>query len=136
MTIVLVVLHVIVCFILILVILLQAGRGQGLTGPTFGSGNVDSLFGTRAADFLMKATSVAAICFLLTCITLDFLEAQKSRSLLEGPRRAAPLDMDQIKKALEKIKQEKAAAPEAAKTNAAVAGTMPTSEAPEKKDAK
>ncbi len=109
MTVAITVLHVLVCFILILVILLQAGRGQGLTGPTFGSGDVDSLFGTRAADFLTKATSVAAICFLLTCIGLDYLEAQKSRSLLEGPRRTAPLDIEQIKKALEKVKQEKQA---------------------------
>lgn len=114
MTLFLTVLHVIVCFTLILVILLQAGRGQGLTGPTFGSGNVDSLFGTRAADFLTKATSVAAICFLVTCIGLDYIETQKSRSLLEGPRRAAPLDIDQIKKALEKVKQEKEETPESA----------------------
>lgn len=109
MTVAITVLHIIVCFILILVILLQAGRGQGLTGPAFGSGNVDSLFGTRAADFLTKATSVAAVCFLLTCIALDYLEAQKSRSLLEGPRKTAPIDIEQIKKALEKVKQEQPA---------------------------
>ena len=119
------VLHVIVCFILILVILLQAGRGQGLTVPTFGSGNVDSLFGTRAADFLTKATSVAAICFLLTCIGLDYLEAQKSRSLLEGPRKTAPLDIEQIKKALEKVKQEKATAPTATPVTNATAAAGP-----------
>lgn len=111
MTVAITALHVVVCFILILVILLQAGRGQGLAGPSFGSGNVDSLFGTRAADFLTKATSVAAVCFLLTCITLDYLEAQKSRSLLEGPRRTAPIDIEQIKKALEKVKQEQPATP-------------------------
>ena len=127
MTIALIVLHVVVCLILILVILLQAGRGQGLTGPTFGSGNVDSLFGTRAADFLTKATSVAAICFLLTCIALDYLEAQKGKSLLEGPRKVAPIDLEQIKKALEKVKSEKPSEPvsapggETAKTTTAVA---------------
>ena len=108
MSIFLVILHVICCFTLILVILLQAGRGQGLTGPSFASGNVQSLFGTRAGDFLTKATSVAAICFLLTCITLDYIEAQKSRSLLEGPRRQKPsqIDVQKIKEALEKIKKE------------------------------
>lgn len=109
MTVAITVLHVLVCFILILVILLQAGRGQGLTGPSFGSGNVDSLFGTRAADFLTKATSVAAICFLLTCIGLDYMEAQKSRSLLQGPQKSPPIDIEQIKKALEKVKQEQPA---------------------------
>ena len=89
MTVLITILHVIVCLVLILVILLQAGRGQGLTGPSFGSGNVQSLFGTKAGDFLTKATSASAICFMLTCLSLDFIEAQKSRSLLDT-RAAAP----------------------------------------------
>lgn len=108
MIILLIVVHVIVCLILILVILLQAGRGQGLTGPSFASGNVQSLFGTRAGDFLTKATSVAAICFLFTCIGLDVIESRKSRSLLEGMRRPAPVDMETIKKALEQAKSKAA----------------------------
>lgn len=109
MTIFLTILHIIVCFILILVILLQAGRGQGLASSSFGSGNVQTLFGTRAADFLTKATTVAAICFLLTSIGLDFLEARKSRSLLEG-QMAVPADYEKIKEALAKVKAESDAA--------------------------
>ena len=126
MTIFLVIVHVVVCLILILVILLQAGRGQGLTGPSFASGNVQSLFGTRAADFLTKATSVAAICFLFTCIGLDFMESRKSRSLLAGLKQGSPVNMDMVKKALEQAKQEAAkkgttttAAPAPAKVAAA-----------------
>ena len=114
MSIFLTTLHVIVCFTLILVILLQAGRGQGFGGTAFGTGNVQTLFGTRAGDFLSKATSVAAICFLFTCIGLDFLEVRKSRSLLEGPRQENKIDIDAIKKALEKAKQEAATAPKEA----------------------
>jgi preprotein translocase subunit SecG len=106
MTIFLVILHVLVCFVLILVILLQAGRGQGLSGPAFGGGNVQSLFGTRAGDFLTKATTFSAVCFLFTCIALNMIEAQKSRSLLELKRPAAALDLDAVKKALEKVKAE------------------------------
>lgn len=106
MTLFLVTLHVIVCLILILVILLQAGRGQGLTGPSFASGNVQSLFGTGAADFLTKATSVAAICFLFTCVILDYREAQKSKSLLNFDAQHSQMDMDSIKKALERVKNE------------------------------
>ena len=116
------VVHVIVCFILILVILLQAGRGQGFSGAAFGTGNVQTLFGTRAGDFLSKATSVAAICFLLTSIGLDFIEVRKSRSLLEGPRQTNKIDLDTIKRALEQAKQEGAAAektPAAPKTETA-----------------
>ena len=106
MGIVLVVLHVAICFILIAVILLQAGRGQGLTGSNFSGGGVQSLFGTRAADFLTKATTVSAILFLFTCIGLDIIEAQRSRSLFEGKRPSTPVNIQQIQKVLEKIKSE------------------------------
>ena len=116
MNILVVCLHVIVCLVLIIVILLQAGRGQGLTGSSFG-GNVQSLFGTKASSFLTKATSVCAILFLFTCIGLNVVEIQKSRSLFKSPRAQAPLDVEQIKKALEKIKKtDKAATTTATKT--------------------
>lgn len=114
MIIVLVILHVIICFILIAVILLQAGRGQGLTGGGFNSGGVQSLFGTRAADFLTKATTVSAILFLFTCIGLDIIEAQRSRSLFETKRPVTPVDMEQIQKVLAKMKAEEAKAKTAA----------------------
>ncbi len=120
MNILVVSLHIIVCLVLIIVILLQAGRGQGLTGGSFGGGNVQSLFGTKASSFLTKATSVCAILFLFTCIGLQFIEVQKSRSLFKSPNAQAPLDVEQIKKTLEKIKQtEKAGASAAATTEAA-----------------
>lgn len=124
MSILLVVLHVMTCFILIAVILLQAGRGQGLTGPSFSSGNVQSLFGTRAADFLTKATSVSAILFLFTCIGLDILEVRKSRSLFEAPPQTAPVDVKEIQKVLEKLKAEEAA--KKTETPQATAPSAPT----------
>jgi len=104
--------HVAICLILIVVILVQGGRGQGLTGSNFSNASVQSLFGTRAADFLTKATTVSAILFLFTCIGLDILEAQRSRSLFETRRPATtPIDVQQIQKVLEKIKAEEAAKP-------------------------
>lgn len=124
MSVIITILHVIVCFVLILVILLQAGRGQGLTGAAFGSGNVQSLFGTKASSFLTKATTVSAICFMLTCITLDVIEVQKSRSLFDSRKPAAPLDIDQIKKALEKVKSEGNAPAEADAAAAAAAAVQ------------
>ena len=96
--------HIMVCLVLIIVILLQAGRGQGLTGANFG-GNVQSLFGTKANSFLTKATSVSAILFLFTCIGLNVIDIQKSRSLFHAKNAQVPLDVEQIKKALEKIKK-------------------------------
>ncbi|MFA5166951.1 MAG: preprotein translocase subunit SecG [Candidatus Omnitrophota bacterium] len=116
MNILVVCIHIIVCLVLIIVILLQAGRGQGLTGSSFG-GNVQSLFGTKASSFLTKATSVCAVLFLFTCIGLNVLEIQKSRSLFKSPGSQVPLDVEQIKKALEKIKKtEKAGTTTATKT--------------------
>jgi len=118
MNILVVCIHVIVCFVLIIVILLQAGRGQGLTGSSFGGGNVQSLFGTKASSFLTKATSVCAILFLFTCIGLNFLEVQKSRSLFKSPNAQASLDVEQVKKALAKLKiTDKTATATAAKTD-------------------
>ena len=117
MNILVVCLHIIVCLVLIIVILLQAGRGQGLTGSSFGGGNVQSLFGTKASSFLTKATSICAVLFLFTCIGLNVLEIQKSRSLFKSPGSQAPLDIEQIKKALEKVKKtEKAGTTTATKT--------------------
>jgi preprotein translocase subunit SecG len=116
MNILVITIHIIVCFVLIIVILLQAGRGQGLTGSSFG-GNVQSLFGTKASSFLTKATSVCAILFLFTCIGLNIIEVQKSRSLFRTPSGQTPLDVEQIKKALEKIKKtDKAATTTATQT--------------------
>ena len=136
MNILVVCIHGIVCLVLILVILLQAGRGQGLTGSSFG-GNVQSLLGTKASSFLTKATSVCAILFLFTCIGLNILEVQKSRSLFKSPKSQVPLDVEQIKRTLEKMKKSEktgtAAAPQtaatAAKANAANLAETPKKEA-------
>lgn len=123
MILLLTIVHVIICLVLILVILLQAGRGQGLSGPSFGSGNVQSLFGTGAGDFLTKATSVCAILFLFTSIGLGYMESRKSRTLMNFSKgQNAPIDVDAIKKALERVKQEAASEKTAgdAKTGEAV----------------
>jgi preprotein translocase subunit SecG len=122
MNILVICIHVIVCLVLIIVILLQAGRGQGLTGASFG-GNVQSLLGTKASSFLTKATSVCAILFLFTCIGLNVLEVQKSRSLFKTPKSQAPLDVEQIKKTLEKIKKTEKAGTTTATQTATAAKT-------------
>ncbi len=77
----LVTLHIIVSLVLILIILLQAGKGSGLAN-IFGGG-VQTLFGTKASTFLTKATTVCAIIFLLTCLGLGLLSARRGRSLME-----------------------------------------------------
>ena len=64
-------LHVVVCVILILVVLLQSGKGADLAGA-FGGGATQTAFGSRGpASFLSKLTTGAAIVFMLTCLGLS-----------------------------------------------------------------
>jgi len=74
---VMIVFHVLVCIALILVVLLQASKGEGLAGSAFGGGGLSgAVFGGRgAASFLSKATSVLAIVFMLNCGALAFISS-------------------------------------------------------------
>ena len=79
--------HVISCLILIVVILLQAGRGGGLS-DTFGGGDSgQTIFGTKISVFLTKATVVAACLFLITSLLLGIMTSRRGRSLVEMERR-------------------------------------------------
>ncbi|MGB8658264.1 MAG: preprotein translocase subunit SecG [Candidatus Zixiibacteriota bacterium] len=67
-------LHVIICIALVMVVLMQSAKGEGLAGAFGGSGITGAVFGGRgAATFLSKATTVLAIAFFLSCIVLSFL---------------------------------------------------------------
>ena len=79
------VVHVILCLFLILIILLQAGKGAEI-GAVFG-GSSQTLFGSRgAATFLSKVTTVCAIGFMLTSLGLVILNSQEAgRSLMNRP---------------------------------------------------
>jgi preprotein translocase subunit SecG len=81
-----VVLHVIVCVILVLVVLLQSGKGADLAGA-FGGGATQTAFGSRGpASFLSKMTTGAAIVFMLTSISLSLMTTRAStgsKSILE-----------------------------------------------------
>ena len=72
MTLLLVFIHVIVCIALILIVLLQTGKGSDM-GAAFGGGSNQTLFGsTGASTFLSKATTVAAVVFLVTSLLLAY----------------------------------------------------------------
>jgi preprotein translocase subunit SecG len=80
------VVHVVVCVFLILVILLQAGKGGGM-GAAFGGAGAQTVFGGRGAQtFLGKVTAGAAAVFMLTSLTLAY---QASRTSSEVEREAA-----------------------------------------------
>ena len=72
---VLVTLHVIVCFVLIIVIMLQSGNAADLAGA-FGGAGSQTAFGPRgAATFLSRATTWCAIVFMMTSLTLSVKRA-------------------------------------------------------------
>ncbi|MBK8393808.1 MAG: preprotein translocase subunit SecG [Leptospiraceae bacterium] len=66
---------VIACSLLILLVLVQAGKGGGLGGMMGGASQ--TAFGSSSADVLTKATRVMAISFIVLSLMLSFLFAKK-----------------------------------------------------------
>jgi len=68
------VIHVLFSLTLIVVVLLQSSKGEGLAGAFGGGGLTGAVFGGRgAATFLSKATSILAIGFMITSSLLLIL---------------------------------------------------------------
>lgn len=69
--------HVLVCFFLIGIVLLQHGKGADI-GASFG-GSSQSLFGTEGPmPLLNKITTAVAIIFMVTSVALAYISANKS----------------------------------------------------------
>ena len=116
--------HIIVCLMLVAIILLQPGKGMGLSSSAFSDSAAQSVFGTKTADVLTKATTVAAVLFMITCISLSALTARRSRSLYSNFKNQAPITMDQIQKAVKEAEKKtpaKQTAPVAATATAQTA---------------
>jgi preprotein translocase subunit SecG len=92
MTVILTIIHVIVCFFLVVVVLLQSGKAADLAGAFGGMGS-QTAFGPRgSATVLSKATTIAAALFMLTSLTLAILatrHAGSSGSVLENQKAPA-----------------------------------------------
>jgi len=91
MTIILIIIHVIVCLALILIVLLQTGKGADI-GAAFGGGSSNTLFGSGGAStFLSKATAGAAIVFMLTSLTLAYISSHRPTTsvVMDRPPAAA-----------------------------------------------
>ena len=78
----LLIVHVIVCLVLVMVVLLQAGRGGGFS-DMLGGGQPQSLFGTQTNAFMVKATEVCAVIFIITSLSLGIITTQRGKSLME-----------------------------------------------------
>jgi preprotein translocase subunit SecG len=90
--------HILICALLVLVVLLQSGKGGGLAGAFGGAGGQTGqvLFGGRgAATFLSKATTVLGIAFLTSSLVLAMMASNRGgpRSVIrqaEAPGTIAP----------------------------------------------
>jgi len=79
MTTILTIIHVIVCFFLIIIVLLQHGKGADM-GASFG-GSSQTVFGTEGPTSLLnKITTFSAIIFMVTSVTLAYLSIHDTRS--------------------------------------------------------
>ena len=80
--------HVIVCIALIMIVLLQTGKGADM-GAAFGGGSSQTLFGsTGASTFLSKATTVAAVVFMLTSFGLAYMSTHKTGESIMTDKKA------------------------------------------------
>ncbi len=78
-------LHIMACLVLILVVLLQRGKGAEM-GAMLGGGGSNTVFGARGAgNFLTKITTGCAVIFIVTSLTLAYL----------GDRATDELDFDE-----------------------------------------
>lgn len=85
----LVVLHILISLFLILVVLVQQGKGADLAGA-FGGGGSQTAFGARGATTLLhKLTTTFFVLFVVTSLALAILQARPRASVM-GDTPAAP----------------------------------------------
>ena len=77
------VIHVLVCVFLILVVLLQQGKGADLS--VFGGGSTQTAFGARSATTLLHKLTVASfVIFILTTVSIAIMKGGPSGTVMAG----------------------------------------------------
>ena len=149
----LIVLHVIVCTFLVLVVLLQAGKGGGI-GIAFGGGGSQTVFGSSGAgNFLTRMTAICATVFFLNSLGLAYVSSRSDSSRLqrlaeqkaaakkteEAAKNKVISDVEKAREALKKPESDKGAAPATAPAPAGAAApaaeTKPAATKPSDKPA-
>jgi preprotein translocase subunit SecG len=102
--------HVIACIGLIILVLVQRGKGGGLVESFSG---LETMFGTKTSSFLTRSTTILSVVFFVTCISLALLSIRQSKSLLKNYKADQPAAAQKTPPAEEKVP---AAVPEAPKT--------------------
>ena len=122
----LIALHVIACLVLILVVLLQRGKGADM-GAALGGGGSNTVFGSRGAgNFLTKLTSGCAVVFMLTSLSLAYLGSRDTNALIfDSDEQANPPSEDSL---LEEVDPANATGDDEASADALEEIPMPGSE--------
>jgi len=74
---ILIAIHVVVCALMILVVLMQRPRSEGL-GSAFGGGLTDNVFGSQTTNVLARFTTWMGIAFFAITLLLSILTAKAS----------------------------------------------------------
>ena len=75
--------HISACILLILIVLMQSSREDGLSGLFSGGGGGQPLFGPRSGNILTRITTVLAVGFMLTSLTLTIISARRPRRVID-----------------------------------------------------
>jgi len=83
------IIHLLVCLVLIITVLLQSGKAADLAGA-FGGGGTQTAFGPRStANILSRVTTIAAILFMVTSLSLWILSGREGTSAVSGEAAAS-----------------------------------------------
>jgi preprotein translocase subunit SecG len=116
--------HVIACIILVLVVLLQAGKGADM-GAVFG-GASSTIFGSSGAgSFLTRLTTGAAIIFMATSLALTWVGTRGGHSTIMPERGTSRSGVEQPADAVGAADGEAAAVADSAPEAAADGATEP-----------
>ncbi|CAN2041929.1 preprotein translocase subunit SecG [Candidatus Magnetomoraceae bacterium gMMP-15] len=94
MSVFVVIIHIIVSLALIMIVLLQTGKGADM-GVAFGGGSSQTLFGSSGAStFLSKATTIMAVIFMLTSFALTYMWGHSDGDSIMSKNIAPPIQME------------------------------------------
>ncbi len=82
------IIHIVISIALIMIVLLQTGRGSEI-GAAFGSGSSQTLFGSSGSSgFMTKLTTIAVVVFMLTSLVLAYLYSHREYAVKNVPVKA------------------------------------------------